>query len=112
MMMSILWNIFQQYYDEYDVRLEENGTLSIQVTYEPKTFTFKTSFICGHMKAKQEKMVYEFTLPRGRIEDKMKAFEKQTLSFSLFDYVYYEGSSLESYYIGFSNKSLGSILCD
>ena len=81
--------------------------MSVQVTYDPNAVTFKTSFLCGQLNAQKDNVVYEFSLPPGRIQDKMKYFERQKISFSLFDYVYYEGPSLDVYYIGFSNESLG-----
>ena len=83
--------------------IEENGTLSIEIKYKPETHTFMTSIICGHLQEKEKKNIFEFSLPLGRIREKVQELEKDNKAFSLFDYVYFEGSSLEVYYFGFSN---------
>ena len=93
--------------DEYDVDLEENSTLSMQIKYIPETLTFKTSFICGHLWRDQKKNILEYQLPRKRINYKMEDLEKRNMHFSLFDFVSFEGSSLDIYYTAFSNKTEG-----
>ena len=61
-----------------------------------------TAIICGHLQEQDHKNVFEFSLPLSRIHEKVQELEKDDKVFSLFDYVYYEGSSLEVYYMGFS----------
>ena len=57
------------------------------------------------MQEKEIKKIFDFSLPRSRIREKVQDFQKDNKVFSLFDYVYFEGSSLQVYYIGFFNDA-------
>ena len=95
----------QGYDDEYDMKIEENGTVSMQIKYDPKRLTFLCSIISGHLQEKDVKKVFEFNLPMSRIDEERQILQRDGKSFSLFDYVYFEGDPFEVYYLGFSNDT-------
>ena len=87
------------------MKIEENGTVSMQIKYDPKQLTFLCSIISGHMQEKDLKKIFEFNLPMSRIEEERQILQRDGKSFSLFDYVYFEGDPFEVYYLGFSNDT-------
>ena len=97
----------QGYLEENDVELEENGTLSIQIRYDAKELKFKIFIISGHLKKGSKlKATFEFILPSVRVNAKKEEAERKgVVRFSILQYVYYEGSSLQIDYLGFSNET-------
>ena len=57
------------------------------------------------MQEKDLKNIFEFNLPMSRIEEERQILQRDGKSFSLFDYVYFEGDPFEVYYLGFSNDT-------
>ena len=85
--------------DDYGVKMEENGTLSIQVIYEPKSLTFKTLFLGGHLIQSKEKR-FEFAISPAALNHPKIMFE----------YVYFTGTSLDVSYVGFSKQPSGTLI--
>ena len=93
------------------MKLEENGTLSLKVIYEPKSLSFKTLFLGGHLLENQKTESTKFKIPRGRIAERRNAGRKRPMEENAdlisFDFVYFEGASLKLYYVGFSRQQSG-----
>ena len=81
--------------------------MSIQIRYDAKELKFNIFIISGHL-IKGNKLIetFEFVLPSVRVNAKKEeAKRKGVVGFSILEYVYYEGSSLQIDYLGFSNET-------
>ena len=81
--------------------------MSIQIRYDAKEHKFMIFIISGHLiKGNKLKEPFEFILPSARVNAKKEEAErKRVVGFSILEYVYYEGSSLQIDYLGFSNET-------
>ena len=89
--------------DDYGVRMEENGTLSIKVIYDPKFLTFKTLFLGGHLIQSKEKL-FEFDIPPAAVQPPGSKHQPRIM----FESVHFSGASLDVSYIGFSRSPSGT----